>query len=199
MVKSQLMPNLSNPPHSLLQAFADVEKHMFFENEWKDAAYSDARIPISEGRYLLPNDVYAKMLNAIKQAEHHKVLEIGTGCGYGTAILCELYKHVVSVESSSDLARIASNKLVFMNIDNVTIKVAELATGAPEEGPYDAIVVHGGFESAPKTLLSQLATGGALVGVKVINEALHKVVMYKEVNGQYDEIELFQSFAPKIL
>jgi protein-L-isoaspartate(D-aspartate) O-methyltransferase len=192
MVKNQLMPNAVKN-EKILDAFLNIPKHEFFENKWSDVCYSDAELPIYEGRIMLANDVSAKMIEAIATCFSGVVLEIGTGNGYITAILARLFKKVISVEADLNLATVAANRLIFMNINNISLKTSEFISGAPESGPYNAIILNLPFQERPKNLLSQLSKDGILIGIKRFGKHLYKVVMYKEKNNRYDEFELFQT------
>lgn len=103
------------------------------------------------------------MIAALELTGAERVLEIGTGLGFQTALLSRLAAEVVTIERWSDLAEEASQNLTRQGIANVTVLVRDGSRGAPEHGPYDAVVVSAAFPSVPPPLVEQLRTGGRLV------------------------------------
>ncbi len=105
----------------------------------------------------------ALMTEVLRLRGHEKVLELGTGSGYQTAVLAELAEYVVSVERVPELAQAASERLSLLRYGNVTVHVAGPTLGWPDEAPYDGILVAAGAPRVPRTLVEQLAPGGRLV------------------------------------
>ena len=197
MVNNQIMPNRVNDER-VLDAFYEIPRHLFIEEKWQGVAYFDGRIPLSEGRFLLPPEVFAKMINALQLTGSEKALDIACGSGYTTAILSKLVNFVVGIESIPSLALKAANNLVFMNIDNIAIKEEELFSGAPENAPYDCIIINGAVTEAPKALLDQMGDGGKLVMIKKLDTHFCKAVMLENHNGSIGEVELFDCYAESL-
>jgi len=140
-----------------------VRRELFVPADSYHLAYEDMPLSISFGQTISQPFIVALMTQALGLTGNEKILEVGTGSGYQTAILAELANKVISVERISQL--VESAKLVLGNLGyrNVEIHVAEKNIGWPCEAPYDAIIVTAGAPSIPETLIKQLAFGGRLV------------------------------------
>ena len=140
-----------------------VPREVFVAPELRELAYRNAPLPIGEEQTISQPFVVAYMLQELKLSGDEKVLEIGTGSGYQTAILCRLARHVVSIERIEVLAERASRVLEELGIDNCAVHVANGSLGWPDEAPYDAIVVSAASPEVPDALTDQLADGGRLI------------------------------------
>lgn len=198
MVKNQLLTHHVHN-EAILEIMGQVPRHMFLEGKWQNIAYYDGKIPLENNRFLLPPNLFGRMVESLNLTGDEKILDIGCGSGYSTVVLSHLGKSVVGVESNSSLAVKAASNVSFFKLDNVAIKQAELMSGASENAPYDAIIVNGALNSVPKSLLSQLRQGGRLVTVLNYPSGLSKVVLYHHYGDIYDHIELFDGYADLIV
>lgn len=147
----------------VLAAMRKVERHRFLpENQW-DAAYSDHPLPIGEEQTISQPYIVALMSESLKLVGHEKVLEIGTGSGYQTAILAELAREVYSIEILPSLAARAESVLAALGYKNVKLVVGDGRKGWPEHAPYDAVLVAAAPREVPACLLTQLKQEGRLV------------------------------------
>lgn len=144
-------------------AFAAVPRHEFVLPELRHKAYDDCALPIPAGQTISQPYVVALMVSALNLEPTHRVLEIGTGSGYGTAILAELASLVFSVERISALADDARQRLLALGYENVRLRVGDGREGWAEEAPYDGIVVSAAADEPPPALLEQLGMRGRLV------------------------------------
>ena len=161
MTEEQLVPRgISNP--SVLKTLKTVERHKFVPKEYLGNAYSDHPLPIGSGQTISQPYIVALMTEALELTGGEKVLEIGTGSGYQTAILAELSSKVYSVERISLLAEKASSALAGLGYKNIQINTGDGSLGWQEHAPYDAIMVTAACPQTPRTLLNQLAEGGRL-------------------------------------
>lgn len=192
MIKSQLMTNHVHD-EKILQAFYEVPRHAFVEGEWDSIAYYDGIIPLSEDRFMLAPGVLGRMISELRLQGSESLLEIACGTGYTSALLSQLVKHVTAVESIPHLAVKAANNIVSMNLNNVSVKQAELLQGAPENGPYDAILVNGACKEVPNSLKKQLAVGGRMVILKECAESLVKAVIIENFGHSFSERNLFDA------
>lgn len=147
----------------VLAAMEKVPRHRFVDAALRSRAYGDHALPIGAGQTISQPYMVALMTEALGLAGGERVLEIGTGSGYQTAVLAEFTPRLFSVERSPELSRSAAAVLRDLGYSNVILKTADGTLGWPEHGPYDGILVTAGAPEIPAPLLGQLAEGGRLV------------------------------------
>jgi protein-L-isoaspartate(D-aspartate) O-methyltransferase len=145
----------------VLNAIAAVPRAEFVPAEYAEHADLDTPIPIPHGQVTTQPSLVARMVEALALEGDERVLEIGTGYGWQTALLSELVREVFSVERFADLAKTARANLA--DRDNIVIVVGDGSEGLPEKEPFDAILVAAAHPSVPEPLKEQLAAGGRLV------------------------------------
>jgi len=148
---------------TVLKAFDDVPRHEFVPTGLRHRAYEDAPMPIGQGQTISQPWVHAKYLELLALTGKERVLEIGTGSGFQTALLTKVAGQVFSVERIAPLAEQAREALRRCGIDHVIQRVGDGTLGWPEYGPYDAILVGAAAPDVPQPLLDQLAVGGQLL------------------------------------
>lgn len=151
--------------HAVLDAMEQVPRELFVPSEHRHLAYRDSPIPIGEGQTISQPYIVALMTSALDLRGSERVLELGTGSGYQTAILSRLVPHgrVITVEKLPALAHTAGTLLRDLECHNVDVKVAGDSLGCPGESPFNAIIVTAGAPRLSPTLLSQMAVGGRMV------------------------------------
>jgi protein-L-isoaspartate(D-aspartate) O-methyltransferase len=149
--------------HRLLEAMRKVPRHLFVSEALQDQAYGDFPLPIGEGQTISQPYIVAEMTQALELAKDDRVLEIGTGSGYQTAILAELVYRVYTIERVRQLFIKVRQILDQLNYHNVVAKCADGTLGWPDEGPFEAIIVTAGAPKVPEPLVEQLKVGGRLV------------------------------------
>lgn len=147
----------------VLNVLAEVPRHAFVPLDLQPYAYADSPLPIGCGKTISQPFIVAVMTDLLDPQPGDKLLDIGTGLGYQTAVLSRLAGHVYSVELIEALALSARQRLRQLGCDNVTLRVANGHEGWPEEAPFDKIIVSAAPEEVPPALLAQLAPGGRLV------------------------------------
>jgi len=147
----------------VLSAIACVPRELFVSPDYYYAAYEDMPLSIGFGQTISQPFIVALMTQALKLKGDEKVLELGTGSGYQTAILAKLAKTIVSIERLAKLAESAKQVLDKLRCTNVEIHTAVETLGWPEGAPYDAIIVTAGAPHIPDVLLEQLVLGGRMV------------------------------------
>jgi protein-L-isoaspartate(D-aspartate) O-methyltransferase len=147
----------------VLGAMATVPRELFVSDRLAGRAYADSALPIADQQTISQPWVVAAICQALELAGPERVLEIGTGSGYSTAILAALAEHVLSVERFENLAREAAERLERLGCGNVEVRVGDGTLGAPDDAPFAAIAVHASAPAPPPGLLEQLAPGGRLV------------------------------------
>jgi protein-L-isoaspartate(D-aspartate) O-methyltransferase len=162
MVESQLRAR-GIRDERVLQAMARVPRHRFVGEAYWNQAYDDHPLPIGEEQTVSQPYIVALMLEALALSSSDKVLEIGTGSGYQTALLADLSAFVYSMERHARLAREAEERLAQLPYANVKVLVGDGSKGLPENAPFDAIVVSAAAPQVPPLLLDQLREGGRMV------------------------------------
>lgn len=147
----------------LLTVMREIPRHRFVPSSLRHRAYEDCPLPIGEGQTISQPYIVAEMTEALSLEGTEKVLEIGTGSGYQTAILCRLAREVVTTERIEPLFRSAQRVLEELGIRNVRFRIGDGTLGSPEDAPFDAILVTAAAPEVPPPLVSQLAVGGILV------------------------------------
>jgi protein-L-isoaspartate(D-aspartate) O-methyltransferase len=162
MVQEQLVARgIKNP--KILQAMRKIPRHLFVDPGLAKRAYEDSALPIGDKQTLSQPYMAARMTEALDLQENERVLEIGTGSGYQTALLAELCFNVFSVEKIRPLSRKARALLDRLGYQNIALHVGDGTIGWSEHAPYDGIIVTAGAPELPKPLLEQLSPGGRLV------------------------------------
>lgn len=147
----------------LLAVMGEVPRHLFVPSNLSARAYDDGPLLIGDGQTISQPYIVAEMTAALRLAGTEKVLEIGTGSGYQTAILCRLAKDVVTVERLSALQASAEIALRESGVDNVRFRTGDGSTGIPDEAPFDRIIVTAAAPGVPPPLFEQLSEGGIIV------------------------------------
>jgi len=147
----------------VLEAMSLVPRERFVPPEEKHLAYEDRPLPIGMGQTISQPYIVAMMTSLLELSGKEKVLEVGTGSGYQTAVLAELAKLVITVERLPALAEAARKTLDGLGYKNIRVRLAEPTIGWQLDAPYDAIMVTAGAPKVPDSLLSQLAIGGRMV------------------------------------
>ena len=148
---------------TVLDAMSTVPRHHFVSRIYRSMAYTDNPLPIGHGQTISQPYVVALMTQLLQVNLKHKVLEIGTGCGYQTAILSILSKIVITLEVKGSLSKNAQKRLIKLGFDNIIFNYADGKRGWVKEAPYDRILVSAAPESIPEVLIDQLAPEGYMV------------------------------------
>ena len=147
----------------VLAAMRRVPRHLFVDEALRDRAYGDHALPIGEEQTISQPYIVALMTSLLRLTGQEKVLEIGTGSGYQTAVLAEIARRVCSIERLPRLAQRARAMLDGLGYSNVWVRVGSGTLGWPDEAPFDRIVVTAGGPSVPPPLFEQLSAGGIMI------------------------------------
>jgi protein-L-isoaspartate(D-aspartate) O-methyltransferase len=167
----------------VLTAFRKVPRERFVPPDWVGLAYVDRPIPIAHGQVTTQPSLVAQMVAALRLKGTERVLEIGTGLGFQTALLTSLAEEVLSIERFPDLANQAEQNLSGSGVRDVTIVVGDGTAGLPEWAPFDAIVVSAAAPKVPGPLREQLIEGGRIVH-PVGPGGLETVTTFRKQNGR---------------
>lgn len=184
----------------VLDAMRSVPRHEFVPQRHGSMAYSDRPLPIGEGQTISQPYIVALMTEMAEIDADDRVLEIGTGSGYGAAVLAEVADQVFTVERHADLAEEAQDRMDDLGYDNVDVVVGDGTEGLPDEAPFDAIIATASGPEVPEAFKEQLAVGGTIVmpvGSKRGGQRLVKRT--KREDGTFaEEDEGFVRFVPLI-
>jgi protein-L-isoaspartate(D-aspartate) O-methyltransferase len=186
----------------LLRALETVPRDLFVPHRLVDLVWRDISLPIACGQSMPPPMVVARMLEVAQIARHHRVLEIGTGSGYATAILAHVCDELISVERFQTLVVEARARLAHIGCSNVTVLWEDGLALSPEIGRFDRIIVHACLSSVPASLLALLADDGLLVCARPDEGAAMESVAQIDKTPAQQQLALFarddrwRSFGP---
>lgn len=188
MVNQQLMTR-DIVDQRVLAAMEQIPRHLFVPPEYRHLAYQDGPLPIGENQTISQPYIVALMTQLMALEGYERVLEIGTGCGYQTAMLCELADYVYSLERYALLANNAAETLSGLGYENLDLHIGDGSQGLADMGPYDAIIVTAAAPSVPGPLCSQLnpETGRLVIPVGGLRNQALQVVRRDEDRFQVQE------------
>lgn len=172
----------------VLGVIGEVPRHIFLDEALSHRAYEDTSLPIGYGQTLSQPYIVARMTELLLAHEPSRVLELGTGSGYQTAVLSRLFREIYSVERIRPLQDRARDRLRQLAVRNVMLKHADGGMGWPDRGPFDGIIVTAAPIEIPGELLTQLADGGVLVAP--VGEENQVLVEVTRRGDQFDYKEL---------
>ncbi len=188
---------ISDP--KVLEAMRSVPRHVFVPEALQGRAYGDHALPISASQTISQPFIVARMTELLEVDKDSRVLEIGAGSGYQTAVLSKVAGQVYSIERIGDLARGAQAKIRELGIYNATVKCFDGTLGWAANAPYDGILVAAGGPTIPKPLVAQLKPGGRLVvPVGQTRESQRLVRVIKTETGSREEDHGACAFVPLI-
>jgi len=182
MVDAQLRARGISDPR-ILDAMLRVPRHLFVPEPYRSQAYEDHPLPIGDGQTISQPYIVARMLESLQVTPADKVLEIGTGSGYATALLAELAAQVFSVERHPALADRARNVLAELGYTNVRVLTGDGTLGLCANAPFDAILVSAAASDLPPTLLAQLRDSGRMI-IPVGSPGSQQLQFIRMQNGQ---------------
>ncbi len=197
LVTRLIEQGIKNP--EVLDVMADTPRHIFVDEALSHRAYEDSSLPIGFGQTISRPYIVAKMTELLlKTGPLESVLEIGTGCGYQTAILSQVAKRIYSVERIEGLQKKARQRLSLLRVNNVRFKHADGNWGWPEEGPFDAILSAAAPETIPQELTLQLNIGGRLIIPVGKGDEQQLTLLTREEDGFKKEILEAVKFVPML-
>ncbi|MDX2163967.1 MAG: protein-L-isoaspartate O-methyltransferase [Gammaproteobacteria bacterium] len=179
---------------NILDLFNEVPREHFVPHRFAGLAFSDTQIPLGHDQVMLSPKEEARILDALNIQSHERVLEIGTGSGFFTALLAHKAKHVDTIDVFEDFTETAARKLAELNIHNVTVQVADGMLGYKKNTHYDVIVVTSSVLEIPKHLMHQLSEQGRLfifIGDKPLVEAA--------IISHHKTEKLFETWVPVVI
>ena len=194
MVDTQVRPS-DVTKFPIIDAMLSVPRELFVPREQAEAAYISENVLIAPGRVVLEPRTLGKLLDAINIEGNELVLDIGAGYGYSSALVARMAEAVIAVEEDEALAEEAQTILSDQGADNVVVYAGPLTDGAAQHGPYDAILIQGGVEQVPDSLLDQLKEGGR-IGCVFMEGALGVARIGYKIDGDITWRFAFNASAP---
>jgi len=177
----------------VLEAFSRVHRHLFVDGAMYAQAYDDNALPIGFGQTISQPSVVALMTQLLQLGKDEKILEIGTGSGFQTAILAQFSRRVYTIERNRNLGEAARKRLRSMGYENIVFKISDGSIGWPQYSPFDRIIVTAGAPVLPRALIDQLADDGRMI-IPTGSDESQDLVVY-EKNGS----DLRQYTAAKVV
>jgi protein-L-isoaspartate(D-aspartate) O-methyltransferase len=194
MVESQVRTN-KVLDQRLVAALRTLERERFAPPALVDVAYIDEELPLPGGRFLLEPMVLARLLQEAQLTEADRVLDIGCGTGYSTALIAELAASVVGLEANAELSAEAAR---LVTRSNAAIVTGPLAAGWVPSAPYDVIVLQGAVPMVPDALFQQLADGGRLIAVVRPTAATGQAVLFVKHASAISKRPVFDASTPQL-
>ena len=167
----------------VLKAMRCVPRHEFVPEAQRGAAYDDHAMPIGFGQTISQPFIVGFMTESLELEPDHRVLEIGTGCGYQAAVLSMLAKEVFGIEIVEPLVARAAKTLLHLGFRNVHVRCGDGHLGWPESAPFDAIIVTCAPEEIPEQLVEQLVEGGRMMIPLGSQEKAQELLLLKKIDG----------------
>jgi protein-L-isoaspartate(D-aspartate) O-methyltransferase len=184
----------------VMEVLGAVPRHEFVPSELRQFAYIDQPLPIGYGKTISQPYIVALMTNLLQIQPNDRILEVGTGLGYHTAILANLAEAVYSVEIIEELAQDASSRLQQQGYRNIAIQVRDGSFGWPDYAPFDKVLVTAAPELIPSSLLNQLKASGKMVVPAGLKDAQQLIVVDKDESGACHTREILAvRFAPLVI
>ena len=176
-----------------------IRREEFVPAACRDLAFSDLEIPIGEGQRMWQPKMEARVVQELSVRKSDRILEIGTGTGYLTALLAQRAQQVFSVEISPALKALAEQSLKDHGVDNATLELGDGAQGWEKHGPYDVIVLTGSTPVLPQAFMNQLKPGGRLFAIVGDSPVMTARLITCSADGSYASIDLFETCFPPLL
>ena len=197
MIEQQIRPwDVLDP--DVLQLLSLVRREDFVPAPLRALAFSDTELPLANGRRMLAPKVEARLLQELQIKPNERVLELGTGAGYLSALIAHQAAELISVDSDATLLDAARTALRRTGLSRVELVQGEPLAGYAARGPYDAIVLTGSVPELPTALLAQLKAGGRLLAIVGEEPVMRALLVRQAAPGQTVSTELFDTVAARL-
>lgn len=198
MIAQQIQPcNVRD--EKVLELLQRLPREDFVPAEYKVHAFTDMNIPLPNGQVMMEPKLEAYMLQALQVQEKDKVLEIGTGTGYVTALLASQSRHVITVDIDADMQKQAQKKLEAHGITNVSYEVGDAALGWEKQKPYDVIAITGSLPLLPEIFQRNLNIGGRLFAIIGDSPAMEAVLITRTSDNEWTHESLLETDIPALI
>lgn len=183
----------------VLELLYKIRREEFVPAAYRSLAFVDMEIPLGHGQFMLEPKMEARILQELHVTKTDKILEIGSGSGYMTALLAEMGAHVYSVEIEPDLKMMAEKNLQAHDINNVTLELGDAARGWPKHEPYDVIVLTASTPVLPEAFQESLKPGGRMIAIVGEEPVMEAQLVTCEQSGIYNSVKLFETCIPPLI
>ena len=197
MVEQQIRP-WQVLDKAALNVLSNLQRELFVPDAYQALAYTDTEIPLGHGQTMVPPRVDARLMHDLHLSGTEKVLEVGTGSGYLTALLAGRAQRVISLEVNPELAATARANLQRAGVTNADVRVADGSQGAAGDAPFDAIVLGGSVAEVPQALLQQLKIGGHLIAIVGTDPVMCATLMTRTSDANWHSKALWDTTAPRL-
>ena len=197
MIVQQIQPwNVRDD--KVLDLIRRLPREDFVPAEYKEHAFTDMNIPLGSGQEMMSPKLEAYMVQSLQIQDQDKVLEVGTGTGYVTALLASQARYVITVDIDADVSKRAEEKLAAHQITNVTYDVGDAALGWDNQKPYDVIVITGSLPILPESFQRNLSVGGRLFAVVGDAPAMEVILITREKENEWTHEVLLETDIPAL-
>ncbi len=198
MVEQQIRPwNVLDPV--VLDLMASIPREMFVPEKYKAFAFADFSIPLLHGQQMFSPKEEARMLQALALSANDKVLEIGTGTGFTTALIASIAKKVLTIEIYPEFVTEAEECFRKLNLNNITAEVTDISEGWKPSERFDAIVITAALSGKPEHYLSLLNSGGRLFSIEGPDNNQYAKLYVKKEQGVIEQQSLFEISTPRLI
>ncbi len=197
MIEQQIRPAEVLDTH-VLEIIASTPREDFVPGAYHELAFSDVNVHLPHGQQMMKPIMEGRLLQALDIQPSDKILEIGTGSGYFTALLAKLGAQVYSVDIENDFVSAAQQKLNAHGINNVTISQGDAAHGWDQDGSFDVIVITGSLPILPNSFQQQLTVGGRMVAIVGQSPVMEVLLITRVDEGQWYHKQLFETDFPAL-
>lgn len=197
MVEQQIRP-WQVLDKAALAVLSQVAREIFVPQAYQALAYTDTDIPLGHGQSMVAPRIDARLMHDLHLNGSEKVLEIGTGSGYLTALLAARAQRVISLEIQPELASTARANLQRAGVTNADVRVGDGHQGSASDGPFDAIVLGGSVAEVPQALLQQLARGGRLIAVVGTEPMMCATLFTRTADATWQSQALWDTLTPRL-
>lgn len=184
---------------NVLDLLMKIHREDFVPDNYKQLALADTRIPLAQGQVTMTPKVEARIIQSVDIKHADKVLEIGTGCAYLTAIIASMAKQVISVDIYPEFTKSAGGKLQKYNISNVTLETGDAITGWPSASPYDVIIVTGSLPVLDDCFQKQLTLNGRLFIITGLSPVMDAILITRAGENEWAREVLFETDIPPLV
>jgi protein-L-isoaspartate(D-aspartate) O-methyltransferase len=198
MIEQQIRPwNVLNA--DILHLLSVVKREDFVPAAYRALAFADMEIPLGQGQCMLAPRLEARMLQDVAVHKHEKVLQIGAGSGYMTALLAHRAQRVIALEIKPELVTMARSNLQKAGIHNAEVRQFDGAVGSAPEGPFDVIVLSGSVAEVPPPLLAQIKLGGRLIAIVGEEPVMRATLIQRNSETDFQTTYPWDTMAPRLL
>lgn len=183
---------------AVLNLLSNTPREDFVPKSYRRLAFADMHIPLQHGQFMMSPVVEGKVIQALEITKQDKILEIGTGSGYITALLAKSGQHVYSIDAHEDFITQATKKLAEHGIDNVSFEQGDATGGWAKQQPYDVICVTGSLPYIDPNLMKELALGGRLFAIVGEGPSMRATLVKRISEDDWSEVHLFETSLPPL-